>query len=84
MEWRRKELKETSTRAKKRGYFIPLIFLLPIILALLAIEAAAQEFIKSKGRLSDRDFYRAVACAAPPGGACQKKALRWSEKKLAI
>ncbi len=45
---------------------------------LLATSAAAQEFIATKLPLSDADFYRLVACAAPPGGACQKPFIRWS------
>ncbi|MEM8823640.1 MAG: DUF2927 domain-containing protein [Pseudomonadota bacterium] len=39
----------------------------------------AQEFVKVSGRLNDEAFYRLVACAAPPGGACQKPMLRWDE-----
>ncbi len=46
-------------------------------LALLAVPAGAQEAIEAPGRLSDEDFYRAVACAAPPGGDCQKPFVRW-------
>ena len=29
--------------------------------------------------LSDAEFYRAVACAAPPGGPARKPFLRWNE-----
>jgi hypothetical protein len=47
-------------------------------LLLLATSATAQEFIATNGPLSDADFYRLVACAAPPGGACQKPFIRWS------
>jgi hypothetical protein len=46
--------------------------------ALLADVATAQEYVTAKGKLSDEDFYRLVACAAPPGGACQKPFVRWS------
>ena len=49
-----------------------------VALMLLATPAAAQEFITPTGPLSDTDFYRLVACAAPPGGACQKPFIRWS------
>ena len=49
-----------------------------LALMLLATSAAAQEFITTNGPLSDADFYRLVACAAPPGGACQKPFIRWS------
>ena len=43
--------------------------------------AAAQEYVVADGPLSDGDFYRAVACAAPPGGACVKPFLRWPEAR---
>ena len=45
--------------------------------AILAVPAAAQEYVDVGAPLSDDDFYRAVACAAPPGGACRKPFLRW-------
>jgi len=50
---------------------------LALALALLAAPAGAQEYVEAPGRLSDEDFYRAVACAAPPGGDCQKPFVRW-------
>ncbi|WP_055663384.1 DUF2927 domain-containing protein [Jannaschia seosinensis] len=48
---------------------------------LLAAPAAAQEFVFTHGTLSDENFYRAVACAAPPGGACHKPFLRWPQAR---
>ncbi len=48
---------------------------------LLALPAAAQEFVEAPGPLDDGAFYRAVACAAPPGGACRKPFLRWPEAR---
>lgn len=45
--------------------------------ALLPLPAAAQEFVTVDGELSDEDFYRLVACGAPPGGACSKPTIRW-------
>lgn len=48
---------------------------------LLALPAAAQEYVEVPGRLDDAAFYRAVACAAPPGGACRKPFLRWPEAR---
>lgn len=42
--------------------------------------ARAQEFVTAKGKLSDEDFYRLVACAAPAGGECQKPLVRWSAR----
>ncbi|TAG26430.1 MAG: hypothetical protein EAZ40_04575 [Rhodobacterales bacterium] len=50
---------------------------LAVLLCLCAGLASAQEFVTAKGRLSDDDFYRLVACAAPPGGECQKPLVRW-------
>ena len=47
------------------------------IALLLAAPATAQEFVALPGPVSDDDFYRAVACAAPPGGGCAKPFLRW-------
>lgn len=54
--------------------------LFALVLVLTANLADAQEFVTAKGRLSDEDFYRLVACAAPPGGACQKPFVRWSAR----
>jgi hypothetical protein len=55
--------------------------LIPVLLmTLLATASAAQDFVTVKGTLSDEDFYRLVACAAPPGGACQKRFIRWSAR----
>lgn len=52
--------------------------LLGLLLGLgVAAPGAAQEFVVAAGRLDDAAFYRAVACAAPPGGACGKPFLRW-------
>lgn len=45
---------------------------------LLVTPAYAQDYITSSGRLSDDDFYRLVACAAAPGGACRDDIVRWS------
>lgn len=44
---------------------------------LVAGAASAQEFVTAKDLLSDEDFYRLVACAAPPVGDCQKPLVRW-------
>ncbi len=49
-------------------------------LFLLCQPAWAVDSVVSKGKLSDRDFYRLIACAAPPGAACQRPFLRWSER----
>lgn len=47
------------------------------LLSALALPTAAQEFVEVSGPLPDDAFYRAVACAAPPGGPCAKPFLRW-------
>jgi hypothetical protein len=48
---------------------------------LLPLRAPAQEFLSVPGLLSDEAFYRVVACAAPPGGACAKPMIRWPEEQ---
>lgn len=45
-----------------------------------ATNAVAQDFVTARGKLSDADFYRLVACAAPPGGDCRKQIVRWSRR----
>lgn len=52
-----------------------------IAFLLLAWPAQAQEFVAVDGRLSDADFYRLVACAAPPGGPCSKPFIRWPQDR---
>jgi hypothetical protein len=55
--------------------------LAPLLLAALPLPAGAQDHIEAPGRLSDEDFYRAVACAAPPGGDCGKPFVRWDASR---
>jgi len=55
--------------------------ILATLLALASCAAAAQEFISVPDLISDEDFYRLVACAAPPGGACAKPIIRWPEAR---
>ena len=52
-----------------------------LALALAAAPAAAQEFVDLPARVGDDDFYRAVACAAPPGGECAKPLIRWPKAR---
>jgi hypothetical protein len=57
------------------------------VLAVLGIGAAAAlaEHIPVSGPIDDEAFYRLVACAAPPGGECQKPFVRWPyERALGI
>jgi len=49
--------------------------------ALATLPAAAQDHIEAPGLLTDDDFYRAVACAAPPGGDCQKPFEHWDTSR---
>lgn len=49
----------------------------------LALPAPAAEIVQISGKLSDQDFYRAVACAAPPGGACTQDLVHWSKTDMA-
>jgi len=53
-----------------RALFLGLAFLLPL-------PVRAQEFVEVPQLISDEDFYRVVACAAPPGGACTKPMIAW-------
>ncbi len=39
--------------------------------------ALSEEFVETKGRLSDDDFYRLVSCGAAPGGDCRELVVRW-------
>lgn len=52
--------------------------------AALASSGAAQEFITTDTALGDEDFYRLVACAAPPGGTCQKPEIRWDKPEITV
>lgn len=52
-----------------------------LLICLAGTAAPAQEFITTQGTISDEDFYRLVACAAPPGGACAKPFIRWPEPR---
>ena len=56
------------------------VALFACLLALSAVAGSAQEYVTANGKLSDDDFYRLVACAAPPGGECQKPLVRWRAK----
>ncbi|GAA4222953.1 hypothetical protein GGQ68_000929 [Sagittula marina] len=53
-------------------------FLLATLASLpLSAASGAQDFVESSGILSDDDFYRLVACAAPPGAPCARPLLHW-------
>jgi hypothetical protein len=58
-----------------------LLTLLCLCLLLLAPRLDAQEFVEVPDLVSDEDFYRLVACAAPPGGECAKPVIRWPEER---
>ena len=47
----------------------------------LAPRLEAQEYVSVSDLIPDEDFYRLVACAAPPGGACAKPMIRWPEAR---
>ena len=53
---------------------------LALAFCLMAGLAGAQEFVTAEARLSDEDFTRLAACAAPSGGECQKPIVRWSTR----
>ena len=53
-----------------------------LLIALMAFSlpcaaADADDYVETEGLLSDDDFYRLVACAAPPGEPCRKSLVRW-------
>lgn len=50
-----------------------------LLTALLAAPAAAADYVNASGKLADEDFYRLIACGAPPGGRCQQALTRWSQ-----
>ncbi|MGH1578171.1 hypothetical protein [Planktotalea sp.] len=50
----------------------------------LTSSAQAQEFIDAEHALNDEDFYRLVACAAPPMDACQKQIVKWDKADLSV
>lgn len=50
-------------------------------ITLAANMAQGQEFLSVPGLISDEDFYRLVACGAPPGGECVKPVIRWPESR---
>ena len=50
---------------------------------LVPLQATAQDYVSSQGRLSDDDFYHLVACTAPPGGECQDDLVRWAPNDAA-
>lgn len=62
-----------------------MIRLAALILALLlsgsAVAAAEDDFTVSEGELSNRDFYRAIACGATVGGWCRTPIVKWPSDK---
>lgn len=62
------------------------VLLLAVLLAVPGPrERGAQEFVAVPDLISDEAFYRLVACAAPPGGACRKPFIYWpEERRLAL
>ncbi len=54
---------------------------LPLCLcaSLIPSLGTAQEYIAVPDLISDHNFYRLVACGAPPGGDCSKPFIRWPE-----
>lgn len=79
-QWRRLD-GARSTKPARAGRTLAMILRLLLLAASCFVAAtaeAAQDYIETDGLLSDDDFYRLVACAAPPGGDCTKRFLRWS------
>lgn len=58
---------------------------LALLLALFAaLPLRAQDGVASHGWLSDRDYYRLIACGAPPGGECRTPLVRWSGEVVSV
>ncbi|MGJ8546925.1 MAG: DUF2927 domain-containing protein [Sulfitobacter sp.] len=49
-----------------------------------ALAAPPTDYVETEGELSDRDFYRLVACAAPPGKPCARAMLRWRKRDISV
>ena len=49
------------------------------VLIVSVTSISAKDFVRSKGKLSDNDFYRAVACGAPVGQKCGHSTYKWPE-----
>lgn len=45
---------------------------------------AAKDYVVSNGKLSDRDFYRLVACAAAPKQSCKRAMIHWPKPVLTV
>lgn len=75
-------------RLRSRAITLPMwrAFLLLLVLVLQTPRGAtAQEFVAVPDLISDEAFYRLVACAAPPGGDCNKPFIYWPEdRRLAL
>lgn len=54
---------------------------LAVLLVLVAQAAGAVEYVETAGPLKDADFYRLVACGAPPGAPCAEEFVRWAAPK---
>lgn len=55
---------------------------LAAILAVITGPALAVEFIETRGKLSDEEFYNLVTCAAPPGRPCAEQVVRWPDRNV--
>ena len=54
---------------------------LGLILAGSFAASAEDDFTISEGKLSDRDFYRAIACGAEAGGWCKTPIVKWPTER---
>lgn len=65
----------------KLGTLLPLVLAAVIAMSGATSGRADPEFVSSSGKMSDRDFYHAVACAARPGGKCVLHLRKWPAPK---
>lgn len=60
-------------------------FFLGLAVIALPCVAGAEDYVETEGLLGDEDFYRLVACAAPPQEPCRKTLVRWpTERPLRV
>ncbi len=62
----------------------PLATALCLLASPLLAEVSDTDGVAVQTLLLDADLYRLATCGAPPGGACQAKALRWGKPRLTL
>lgn len=55
-----------------------------LLLFLWPVAASAKDYVRSSGALSDKSFYRLVACGAAPDRPCQHAIVHWPKPLLTV